>query len=571
MNNSSLIVWVGLLYFISLHIMKSNFTILLFLSCLFLLFSCGHKEDPVLPEKPVIECGETNYYLKPFSVGEDVTIPFTVSPSGSAVSFRPSFSDIEAALIPGEEEGDYFISLSALSGWSIDRKNKDVYLYIIAENDNRKTEKRIDVHMDIEGAPGIDGFPASLFVYPARASVPTEISFRLINCNRDNFSFDVNADVLDVTPVFDGRDVNLTITPTGKWIEEAYYGDHKGEYLNVVLENDYGRREYGVFIKMPRLDVPSYPVHLPYHGGRKRVQVTSDVPFTCELARVGDPVIPDPSQVAWMENNPVKPAREPSEWLTVGRDGDVLDVEALPAKRPGILEADLVIRDEKGVYERTVRVIQDEGDEYDYIDNITDFEALWLIYESQTKFKTSLENQGWGASEMRNWGGPVRLQRADKVIEFGNGGADCIPPEIGAFDKMTEFVYRPGHGDFNKREGIPGNTIPESMSKCKSLRTLVISYVLTEGDIPSWIGDLSNLSLLNLAASNIGGTVPEWFARLSYVSIKDCRCFGEVPKVVYESAAWKQDDNWTQQDGYLLYYVDESGNKVYPSQEGKSD
>ena len=536
-----------------------------------LVVSCSGEEEDLVP---IITIENKAPTLGPYGVVDKVEIPLIIYPAVSQLRCSSSTEDVKAVLSMEQTANksggrDGILTLIPQKGWNTSRSERMCTIDFTAVNSSKWNKMSVKIYMDIAGFPYIEQFPDKILIAPFRANKQKSILLDLVNSTETMVSVTA-PDEFEVSVVKNESSLSLNLNPKETWTEDRWYGDMTPGLLMLTVKNPKGENAYSCPIYMPRLDVQA-EVLFEYHGSLSECKITSDLPYNYELD-VPEPLIPgDPANPCWNPNNPNPPTNDPRLWFNVRKGPEGISIEALPIKKPGMNEATLLISDSEGIYQRKVILRQCLGERLDYIDNLTDFEALWLIYESQTKFKTSLENQGWGASERRNWGGPVRLQRADKVIEFGNGGADCIPPEIGAFDKMTEFVYRPGHGDFNKREGIPGNTIPESMSKCKSLRTLVISYVLTEGDIPSWIGDLSNLSLLNLAASNIGGTVPEWFARLSYVSIKDCRFFGEVPKVVYESAAWKQDDNWTQQDGYLLYYVDESGNKVYPSQEGKSD
>lgn len=514
--------------------------------CVFLAFSCQNEAVPVPEVKPIINTASSNYYLKPYSVGEILEIPFSVEPVDSKIEYQMVCQDIGISLAPGEEEGNYILTLSARPGWIIERNIKTVILYIYALANERKTEKRLEVRMDEEGVPDIDGLPVSLFVYPYRADLSATVSFTLVNCGSESFLCSADDNLFEVSTSFDGRIGTLRVSPKNSWDEERFYGKQSGGYLNLEIENDYGKRTFKVPLRMPCLDVGDDELHFQYHGEIKSLSISSDLEYEYSVGNnvdVGDDEI----------------------WVTCEKKNGGLNVSALPIKRPGQRNTFFVVRDMNGVYERTVSVFQDRGDQYDYLDNVTDVEALWLMYYRESPERRAvLDNRGWGNANLSYW--PcVLLQRSGRIIEF-NWGGTFFPEEFGAFDMATGLYWQPQE---LREQGLTVTMeIPETIKKCSSLRDLSCSHSTVNGNVPGWLRDM-NLRSLYLYNTLMSGPIPEWFAELEDVSVGMSRFSGEVPAVVKNSPGWKKhEDNWIQQDGCLLYYLDESGNKIYPALEG---
>lgn len=86
-------------------------------------------------------------------------------------------------------------------------------------------------------------------------------------------------------------------------------------------------------------------------------------------------------------------------------------------------------------------------------------------------------------------------------------------------------------GDWENEFGITG-TLPSDLQNLNELRNLTINYGRLEGNLPVWIGTLTNLEYLNFAYNNLIGTIPnEWSSliNLNQLRIWDNNLEGSLP------------------------------------------
>lgn len=496
------------------------------------LFSC--KKDVVTEViEPGIEINSTSVFLGLYGLSEPVEVEFSVSPSDAEIDVESSTEDISVRvlmeeLIPVGKSRKGTIVITPGEGWVASREEKSSSLYIMVRARDRSVTETLTVRMDNNGIPYIESFPAKLFVYPYRASISETFSVSFISPYDAVFNVTVTPSELEAACNVAGDMATFTVTPKEGWNEMRFYGEDVPGRITVTISNEAGENIYSCPVAMPRLDVSKDVLSFDYHGNSAALDIVSDIPYSSQLL-VPEPLVPgDPSTPLWNPNNPNPPTNDPRGWVVVEKTNTGLYLTVNPIKRRGTRDATLVVADEKKVYVREVSLKQDLGDEFDYCDNITDFEALWLIYEQEPPERRVMqESHGWGSANMRDWEGSVTLQRGERVIHFSWGGG-YFPEEIRVFKKMTELQMR---------------NMPVEMA------------------LPDW---LSVCLTLDIFGSNFTGPVPEWFSDLRDYSITGCRFYGQVPDVVRESVPWQRDESYhfVQQDGYYLYYLDDNGNPV---------
>ena len=189
-------------------------------------------------------------------------------------------------------------------------------------------------------------------------------------------------------------------------------------------------------------------------------------------------------------------------------------------------------------------------EEEDYIDSLTDDQALMMIYEGfpeevKAAFdgKWTLENIHSNALPVIYWsGGRVRWYEVDGPL----------PELIGAFDALTEIrAHGRAETKYSVYKSVP---LPESISKCRSLVHLSVKNQPVNGPIPEALRDLPALQSVTLTGLDLEGPVPSWCSRFGVFSIGGNRLSGVVPKEVQSTRNWeiRGKRNLVQQPGYVL-------------------
>lgn len=513
--------------------------IILLIIMSFLALSC--KKDKIneviqdvegVPE-PRITITHTNVLLGLYGITEPIEKKFWVYPADADVTIETSTEDVSVEYvleetIPGDRMRRGILTIAPGEGWTAMREEKSCSAVLTVRSGEETASEMLTIRMDNNGIPYVESFPGSLFVYPYRAALVESFDLPFVSPFDATVEVASTLECIDVSYEMSEESIHVTVKPDEGWNEDTFYGLKSPGTLSLTIANDAGESIYMCPILMPKLDALSETVSFQFHGGKTVLGIMSDVSYFAELV-IPEPLVSgDPSEPLWNPNNPNPPSNNPQDWLFIQQDAEGLVLTAMPIKRRGTREAVLRISDEKGVYVRDVALRQDIGGEFDYCDNITDFEALWLLYEQMSpEGRADQEGNGWGSANMRDWEGGLLLQRGERVIHFG-WGEDFFPEEMRAFDKMTELQMR---------------NMPVEMR------------------LPDW---LSSCPTLDIRRSNFTGPIPEWFSDLRVYSITGCRFYGLVPDCVRKSKAWSdwEEERFAQQEGYYLYYLDDNGNPV---------
>ena len=504
----------------------------LFFAILFLaVLSC--KKGDVRTVVPEIELKKSTVLLGLYGVSESATLDFSVFPSDAEVSVESSTEDIVVTfemekMIPIEGKRHGTITFAPGEGWRFSREEKSCEVILNASASGRTISETVTVRMDNNGMPYVESFPKTLLVYPYRASLKESFDVSFVSPYDTFVEVYSTLSCLETSYSIQNNVIAITVTPKADWNESGFYGMSAPGMLSLNISNEAGNKTYTCPVSMPKLNVSNNEAVFPFHGGNVRLDIVADVPYKEELV-IPDPLIPgDPSEPLWNPNNPLRPSNDPREWVSIQSGAGESIITAAPIKRKGERSAVLKVSDEKGVFVREVELKQNFGGEYDYCDNITDFEALWLIYEQMSPARrVRAEQLGWGSANMRDWDGAVTLQRGERVIHFTWSG-EYLPEEVRVFKQMTEL----------------------QMTSVEAVR-----------ELPSWLYFCPNIYIGN---SNFTGPIPEWFAGLSDYCIGGCRFYGLVPDVVRKTTKWQKyaADSFNQQEGYYLYYLDDNGNPV---------
>ena len=192
-----------------------------------------------------------------------------------------------------------------------------------------------------------------------------------------------------------------------------------------------------------------------------------------------------------------------------------------------------------------------EKDTLDYIDSLTDDEALMIIYEGFPEEVKRAFGGKWTLENIHANALPVIYWASGKVRWYEVDGP--LPEEIGAFDALTEIR---ANGDpsskYSVYEPVP---FPESISKCRVLRHLTVKNQPVTGPIPEALRDLPDLQSVTLTGLDLEGPVPSWCSRFEVFSIGGNRLSGAVPKEVVKTRNWeiRGERNLIQQEGFYLF------------------
>lgn len=163
----------------------------------------------------------------------------------------------------------------------------------------------------------------------------------------------------------------------------------------------------------------------------------------------------------------------------------------------------------------------------------TDYHALVSLYES-TNGANWTDNTNWlSEAPVEDWVGVKVVNQRVSSLELGSvsiNGVCCgnnlggrIPSEIGDLSALK--VLDLGLNEIN-------GEIPEEIGQIKSLERLLLGWNKLSGEIPASITSLSLLTELNLSSNNLSGEIPADIGQLKNLSdlkLADNQLIGEIP------------------------------------------
>ncbi|KAL0443631.1 UNVERIFIED_CONTAM: putative leucine-rich repeat receptor-like serine/threonine-protein kinase [Sesamum latifolium] len=129
----------------------------------------------------------------------------------------------------------------------------------------------------------------------------------------------------------------------------------------------------------------------------------------------------------------------------------------------------------------------------------------------------------WGSSSDRettiylkqfNWGVAANSSKFDYIEGLASGLAGPIPSGIASLTKLTDLRI----SDLNGNE----STFPP-LSNIKKLKTLILRSCNIVGELPSYIGEMTGLKVLDLSFNKLSGPIPDSFVGLSNTDYMDRR------------------------------------------------
>ena len=137
---------------------------------------------------------------------------------------------------------------------------------------------------------------------------------------------------------------------------------------------------------------------------------------------------------------------------------------------------------------------------------VSDCEALLAVEDS-------LQGSGtlnWSVDlSMRNWQGVTLSGTPERVTGLDRSGEGLAGPVPSFLGRLTGLQIL----ELSDNE-LTGE-IPSSMSGLTSLETLDLNDNKLDGEIPSWLGSLTNLSTLRLDANGLSGEIPSSLSNLT--------------------------------------------------------
>lgn len=132
----------------------------------------------------------------------------------------------------------------------------------------------------------------------------------------------------------------------------------------------------------------------------------------------------------------------------------------------------------------------------------------------------------WNLTEpMANWNG-LQFNSQGCVSELflsDNNLVGILPPEIGNLLELTSL---------NLRKNQLSGFIPSEFGNLSNLTYVQLYLNQLSGSLPAEIGNLSNLTFLNLGSNDLGGSIPSTVGNLSnltYLSIRSNKLTGSIP------------------------------------------
>lgn len=137
-----------------------------------------------------------------------------------------------------------------------------------------------------------------------------------------------------------------------------------------------------------------------------------------------------------------------------------------------------------------------------------DREILASLYQ-QTSGESWRTNNNWLTdTPIRDWYG-IRADSQGKVISIelvDNGVRGSIPPEISSLESLEKLLL--SSNDFSD------SSIPSELGYLKNLRVLEITHAGIQGELPAKLGDLTKLESMDFSYNNLSGYIPREFGQL---------------------------------------------------------
>ena len=127
--------------------------------------------------------------------------------------------------------------------------------------------------------------------------------------------------------------------------------------------------------------------------------------------------------------------------------------------------------------------------------------------------------------EVEFWGGCYNIEETTYLLLVNLGLSGEIPTEIGNLTNLTSLNLR-----YNQLSG----EIPVEIGNLMNLTNLNIGNNQLNGEIPPWIGNLTNLTTLYLNNNQLTGEIPDIrnLTNLSYLDLSYNQLTGEIPSEI---------------------------------------
>ena len=131
-----------------------------------------------------------------------------------------------------------------------------------------------------------------------------------------------------------------------------------------------------------------------------------------------------------------------------------------------------------------------------------------------------------GLTEVELWGEWYDIEETTYLSLESNGLTGSIPPEIGNLTNLTDLNIC-----FTQLTGA----IPSEIGNLTNLTNLDLSHIHLTGAIPSEIGNLTNLTDLHLGGNDLTGEIPPEIGNLNnltYLGLNSNQLTGEIPEEI---------------------------------------